>query len=188
MNIREVERLNGFEWFWVFIATILLITFIFFRPKKNRDGRSEKKVEEILTKLGKDYHVFRDIVIPSQGGMSHIDFIVVSPYCIFVIDVRGEEGVVSGELNSREWALGKNEMIYNPVWRNRGHMNGLEGQFGKLEMQSLVVFTNSKIKGKFGSDVVNLGKIEGIIKSRNIKIISPEQLGFAKKVLKNLRR
>tara|TARA_B100000686_G_C16797340_1_gene983367 strand:+ start:1264 stop:1836 length:573 start_codon:yes stop_codon:yes gene_type:complete len=188
MNIGKMERLNGFEWFWVVVATAFLIAVIFFRPKRNRGGGSEKKVEKILTKLGKDYHVFRDIVIPSQGGMSHIDFVVVSPYCVFVIDVRREEGVVWGEPNSREWNLGKNETIYNPIWRNRGHMNGLEDQFGKLEMQSVVVFVNSKIKGEFGGDVINPEKMEGVLKSRNIKMISPEQLDFTKKVLKSLSR
>ena len=187
MNFRDVEKVTDFKFFWVVVVVILLITFMFFRQKKKKDRKSEKKVEEIFAKLERDYHVFRDIVIPSQGGMCHIDFVVVSPYCIFVIDVRDEGGTVAGELNAREWTLGKNKTIYNPIWRNRLHMNGLEDQLGKVKMRSIVVFTNSRIKGELGDDVVNVEEMEKVIKSRGVNMISPEQLDFAKKVLKSLR-
>tara|TARA_B100000686_G_C16741059_1_gene946631 strand:+ start:1149 stop:1739 length:591 start_codon:yes stop_codon:yes gene_type:complete len=190
MNLKDFQNGGFFSEtplvLWILLATVLLVVISLF-GRKNKDGDiEEQKVEKFFAGLGTEYEMFRDIVLPSQGGMSHIDFVVVSPYCIFVIDVREEEGVVFGDLNSQEWVIGKKDTIYNPAWRNRRNMNGLEDQIGKLEMQSVVIFTKARLKGDFGMDVVNLKGLANIINSRKVEIISQDRLVFARKILASL--
>ena len=165
-------------------AIVFFVLLIFLLIKKKLNPLEErKKVEKIFKSLGSDYILYKDIVIPAQGGMSYIDYILTSPYGIFVIDFRTETNTIHGNVNAREWRIGKGNTIYNPVWRNRTHMNGLENQVGPLPMESLVVFLHGKLVGNFGPGVVVPNQIESFIKVRDEPRISFEQLQFVKEIL-----
>lgn len=166
-----------------FIGLVLL--FIAFVRKAKGGGKGNASVKSLLQKLGKDYAVFSDVVVPAQHGMSHIDFVIVSPYGVFVVDVKHESGKISGDLNEREWDVGKNETIYNPVWRNRTHLNGLEKLLGEMHYISLVVFAKGRLKDNFGSTVVRLNQMMAFIKKYQRETLSSDRLKAARKLLES---
>ena len=189
MNIKESEILIGFKWDWPIIelAIVLFLGILTFCARsRNKKMRGLEREELILNKLGKEYEVFHDVILPSQGGMSHIDLVLISPYGVFVIDLHREEGTIDADLNSREWKIGKKDTIYNPVWLNRRHINALEDQIGKVKIESLVVFTKARLKGNFGPGVIKIRNLVRAVKSRNAIRLFPEQLKFASKVLDSL--
>ena len=169
-------------------AGLVILLLFLLRKKKSDHLEGRGKIVKIIKRLGTDYALYQDIVIPVQGGMSHIDYVLASPYGIFVIDIRMEVGTIDGNVNAREWRVGKKDTIYNPVWRNRGYINGLEIQFGGLPIESLVVFPCAKLKGEFGFGVVVPDEMTDFIK-RNGKVrVSSEQLKFVKEILEPLQR
>ncbi|MFQ5716001.1 MAG: nuclease-related domain-containing protein [Nitrospinales bacterium] len=163
----------------------LALLFIAFVRKAKGGGKGNAAVKSMLEKLGKDYAVFSDVVVPAQHGMSHIDFVLVSPYGVFVVDVKHEGGKISGDLNDREWEVGGNETIYNPVWRNRTHLNGLEKLLGEMSYISLVVFVNGRLKGDFGSNVVELSQMKAFIKKYQRETLPFDRLEAARKLLES---
>ena len=174
---------------WIVITGTAIIFALIYGLQKRRpnEHQERKKVETILKSFGDDYTLYRNIVIPAQGGMSHIDYILASPYGMFVINVKMEAGTIVGNVNAREWRVGKRNTIYNPLWRNRTHMNGLENQLGKLPMESLVVFPCAKLTGKIGPGVLVPNQIIGFIKAHGEMRISSDQLRFVKEILRPIQ-
>lgn len=167
-----------------FIGIVLFFGIIFFKLFKKKTPADKGEVDRILSTLGSEYNIYREIVLQSQGGMSHIDFVVASRFGVFVIDIRSETEDVYGDINELEWRLGKRETIYNPVWRNRVHMNGLENLIGKMAMIPVVVFRKGILKSDFGANVIEQDKMLEFIRSQLSDRVSYAQLKFIDDILK----
>ena len=77
--------------------------------------------------------VFSNIMVHTERGISHIPYVVVCPYGIFVITCCHHVGKVLGHKNDPEWNIrtrGIRETILNPLWENRKHINALEKKLG----------------------------------------------------------
>ncbi len=53
--------------------------------------------------LGKDYKIFKNIVIEAFDGTTQIDQIIVSKYGIFVIEVKTYKGWIFGNERNSKW-------------------------------------------------------------------------------------
>ena len=141
---------------WILgLGWVAFLAVWFLRRSKNKAADDKNDVKEIFDQLGKDLTIIQNVAVPVQGGMGRIDFAAVSSCEVFVISVIQAKGKIRGDINSREWQTGK-ETIYNPVWRNRLLLNGLEPILKEASLTPLIVFTNGTLADDFGESVVSL--------------------------------
>ena len=168
------------------VFIVLIIMFILqSRDKANADPQA---VMDVLNQLGSDYTVVPNVVVSGERGMFALGNVVVSPYGVFVITVKQGAGKVFGREGDSEWEVksGRNSnLIRNPLWENRKHVNALEKVIGSVPFNSIVVFPRAVLKGAFGANVIRLGEL-----SKKITQTKTTRLSLDKrnKILKILRK
>lgn len=119
----------------------------FWLPRKG----ARLEIEPLLKELGKEYSVVTGVILRTARGMIRIDYVVVSPYGLFLVHERLEPGRVDVQPGQREWPVSvwrkQREALYNPLWRSRQVINDLQEKLGELPMISLVVFLNARLQG-----------------------------------------
>ena len=151
------------------------VWFFFF--KKNA-GIAGPDTLDVLQQLGPEYTVVANAVLATAKGLMQIDFLVVSPYAIFVIQERREKGRVRVQPGQMDWEIkgfGQNESIYNPLWRNRQAVNEIESRLGNLPMVSLVAFTRARLEGVADENVLNSARLAERIKRVYKPVVDAEQ-------------
>jgi hypothetical protein len=117
-------------------------------------------VQDQLERLGADYTVLSNVVVSAERGMNDVGHVVVSTYGVFVITVKTEAGKVFGREGDREWQIKSGrDILYNPLWENRKHVNALEKLTGPVRFIPVVVFTRAVLKGEFGDHVIRLKEL-----------------------------
>ena len=124
-------------WVKIFASLVVFIVLIimFIRQSRDRVNADPQAVVNVLNQLGSDYTVVPNVVVPGERGMFSLGNVVVSPYGVFVITVKQSEGKVFGREGDSEWKVksGRNSnLIRNPLWENRKHVNALEKVIGQL--------------------------------------------------------
>ena len=141
------------------IAFVLILGAVIFvrQSRQHRIAGNPKIVQDGLGKLGAEYTVLSDVVVSADLGMSHVRHVVVSIYGVVVITDKTEAGKLFGKEGEREWQLKPSrEILYNPLWENRKHINALEKITGPVWFIPLVVFTRARLMVYFGAYVINL--------------------------------
>jgi hypothetical protein len=164
-------------------GAIVGLAVLWFLFSSRGGGKDSAAVQSVLEKLGPDYEVMRDIVLSTPDGMLDIDYAVVSPFGVFIVNERLEPGRVNVSTGRREWTVSHfrhKDSLYNPLWRNRKVINYLREKVGEVPMISLVVFVNARLGGTPDSQVVTLKNLVTKIKSHTYSALSEEQ---RKKVL-----
>ena len=95
-----------------------------------------------------DYKVFADLTLPSRGGTTQIDHVVVSRFGIFVIEVKNMQGWIFGRADQAKWTqtiYQKKTRFQNPLRQNYKHVKAVQDALGIAEKQihNLVVFAGS---------------------------------------------
>jgi hypothetical protein len=162
------------------VLVLLLIgagVWFFFKKGKGRIA-SGPRVGTILQKLPPEYRVVPGAMVPTQQGVIHIDFLVVSPYGLFVINERDDTGRVRVQSGQREWEVrgfGNETLIYNPLWRNRQAINHIENKLGDLPIASLVVFVNARLEGIPDEEVLTGDQLLARIRQARHEVLTAEQ-------------
>ncbi len=131
-------------------------------------------------RLNKDeYHLLKNITLPTEDGTTQIDHIIVSTYGIFVIETKNMKGWIFGKPNQKMWT----QQIYkhktrfqNPLHQNYKHVKTLQSLLGLNEGQiySIVVFVgNSTFKTEMPDNVTYASGYIRYIKSKKEPVISP---------------
>lgn len=120
------------------------------KPKKTKAeliGESfELQIVTELKNLSKEYKIFHNILFKDGNIMVQIDFIIVSPYGVFVIEVKAHKGTIIGDINSQYWVqkLGNNNYkFYNPIKQNAAHINVFKYYLKNISFIPIVVFNDS---------------------------------------------
>ncbi|MFQ5449244.1 MAG: nuclease-related domain-containing protein [Nitrospinaceae bacterium] len=158
------------------LAVFIGLLALFFRQGKTQagDAGNGPSLLSKIDRLGKEYTLLRDIVIPARNGMIRIDHVVVSPYGIFVILVKNQAGKVRGRMNDREWIIKsgrRDDTIYNPLWEVRRMVNALEDFLGPATFIPAVVFPRARLKSDFGRNVIPLSRLPGFIKQHRKHVL-----------------
>lgn len=130
---------------------------------------------------GKVYRRIHDLVIPSQGGTTQIDHVVVSVHGIFVVETKNMTGWIFGDERSRQWTqsiYGRKSRFQNPLHQNYRHMKALAEFLGVSEgvMRPLVFFFgDGKIKTAVPANVLTEGLCT-YIKSFHELVLTPSQV------------
>jgi len=183
---------NFFVVYWIKIlaslAVFVALIAFFIRQSRNQVNASQLAVLDVLKKLGPDYELVSNVILPAELGLYELGNVVVSPYGIFVITVKHYAGKIFGREGDREWELKygtKKEFISNPLWENRKHVNSLEKLVGPGFFISIVVFPRAALKGKFGGNVVRLNKLkEKILQNKTFRLSEDKR----DEMLKTLRK
>lgn len=125
-----------------------------------------------------EYHLIKDVTLPTDGGTTQIDHLIVSRYGVFVIETKNMKGWIFGSANQKTWT----QKIYkhtnkfqNPLHQNYKHIKTLEAllDIPASAMFSLVVFVgDSTFKTEMPANVVYAGGYIRYIKARREVILS----------------
>lgn len=122
-------------------------------PKISRHELCERRVTDALRSLDmKSYVVFENLILPSSGNTPHteIDQVVVSPFGIFCIETKSNQGSIYGYRTSKRWKQylgGKEFSIINPLHQNYKHITAIADLLGvtlKAKVHSYVVYPNAR--------------------------------------------
>jgi len=160
----EIVSLYWIKIFATFVVFVVLVIF-FVRSGSERSSISGTTlVRNELDRLDDNYTVFCNVMIHLERGMSHIPYVVVSPYGVFVVACCYHVGKISGQKNAREWKVrgrGVDETILNPLWENRKHINAIERKLNQsLPLIPVVVFTHANLVDDFGPTAVGVGRLQ----------------------------
>lgn len=75
---------------------------------------------------GPEYRHFRRIIIPSSRGSTEIDHLIVSPYGLFVVELKDRSGWIFGNETEAHWTAVhyQNKFRFqNPLRQNYGHVH-----------------------------------------------------------------
>ncbi len=175
--IQEILAVYGVKIAAGLTVLIALVVLLFRQGRELPQGPAT--VTEKIARLGDEYVVLNDVVLPGKRGVNRIDHVVVSPFGVFVITVRRQTGKVRGKEGDSEWMVqsGRSkDTIYNPLWDNRKQVNALEETVGRYPFVPIVVFTQARLKGGFPENVVPLSRLPGFIhKHKNRVLFSDRQ-------------
>jgi hypothetical protein len=132
------------------IAAALLITLLFrasaahvARTVTQRIGKH--RMRKILH--GRSADVIEDFILPgAYGGLTNIDYAILTSGGILCIQTKHYNGIVFGEAKEPQWTNvdGVNRRKFlNPLIQNEGRSKSLQKVVPKVPVASLVVFTGA---------------------------------------------
>ncbi|PHR85677.1 MAG: nuclease [Colwellia sp.] len=76
-----------------------------------------------------DYHLIKNVTLPTDDGTTQIDHIIVSKYGIFVVETKNMKGWIFGSANQKQWTqqiFKHKSKFQNPLHQNYKHVKTLE--------------------------------------------------------------
>tara|TARA_R110001599_G_scaffold242929_3_gene442701 strand:- start:484 stop:1269 length:786 start_codon:yes stop_codon:yes gene_type:complete len=76
-----------------------------------------------------DYHLIKNVTLPTEDGTTQIDHIIVSKYGIFVVETKNMKGWIFGSENLKQWTqqIFKHKLKFqNPLHQNYKHVKTLD--------------------------------------------------------------
>jgi restriction system protein len=129
-----------------------------------------------------DYHLIKNVTLPTDDGTTQIDHIIVSKYGIFVIETKNMKGSIFGSEHQKQWTqkIFKHTFKFqNPLHQNYKYIKTLEAclKTKSDSLFSVIIFTgDSTFKIKMPENVTFArGGIE-YIKSKTNIIFSDKEL------------
>jgi len=141
---------TGVGMFIIAVAAALLITLLFrasaaqvARMVTQRIGKH--RMRKILH--GRSANVIEDFILPgAYGGLTHVDYAILTSGGILCIQTKHYNGIVFGEAKEPQWTNvdGVNRRKFlNPLIQNEGRSKALQKVVPKVPVASLVVFTGA---------------------------------------------
>lgn len=112
----------------------------------------EARVNSLLRRLldEHEYRLFKDLTIPTKGGTTQIDHVVVSRFGVFVIETKNMKGWIFGGPDQANWTqviFGHKSQFQNPIRQNYKHVKVVQEVLGieAHQIHSVVAFVGSAI-------------------------------------------
>ena len=131
--------------FWFLIPIVVFVNLLKTSWFKGIVGESIVNLCAKFMLNKNQYHLIKNVTLPTDYGTIQIDHIIVSPYGIFVVETKNMKGWIFGSSNQKTWT----QKIYkhtskfqNPLHQNHKHVKTLESLLGLKEHQihSVIVF------------------------------------------------
>ncbi len=171
-----INQIMSMSWYLIPIAILVVILkSAWFK------GAIGEFIVNITAKifLNKDeYHLIKNVTLPTEDGTTQIDHIIVSKYGVFVVETKNIKGWIFGSPNQKTWTqkiYKHSSKFQNPLHQNYKHVKILESLLGLNEQQihSVVVFVgDSTFKTKMPENVTYGGGYIRFIKSKNQPVLS----------------
>lgn len=178
----------------LWIVPLLLLIFFLSSPRFRGDI-AESRVRRLLASgLERNlYTVFNGLVVPSGGGTTPIDHVVVSKFGIFVIESHYVRGWISGGEFQEQWKQGllwRSLRFANPMHRNRVQTEALQQLLGYPPnvFHRLVVLAGQKgFKSRLPENVLPPERLLAQMRKKTRHLLSPEQADRAIRVIDESR-
>lgn len=115
----------------------------------------EHKINIQLDQLPKECKSLSDLLLPnpkSRTGYAQIDHIVISPYCLFVIETKNYNGEIKGGRTDQQWSVSNRYKMYNPLKQNYGHIKAVESQIQGLAGVKFISMVSFTMRCRFSID------------------------------------
>jgi restriction system protein len=76
-----------------------------------------------------NYHLIKNVTLPTDDGTTQIDHVIVSKYGIFVVETKNMKGWIFGSANQKQWTqkiFKHTSKFQNPLHQNYKHVKTLE--------------------------------------------------------------
>ena len=165
-------------------CVVLGIVWKVVRPRL-RGALGEKLLDAVLRrKLDASlYHVLNDIYLPlDDGSTTQIDHVVVSPFGVFVIEVKNYSGWIFGSETARQWTecLPSGRFRFqNPLHQNYKHVCVLSDTTGVPmdRIHSLVAFSDAcEFKTVLPANVLRFSDVPAHVLGFRDPCIKPQQI------------
>ncbi|SEL62671.1 nuclease-related domain-containing protein [Ectothiorhodospira marina] len=141
-----------FGGFWYLIPLVVIVAIIGSPWFKGLMGEFfvNLSVRFLLDK--NQYHLIKNVTLPTENGTTQIDHIIVSVFGVFVVETKNMKGWIFGKPNQKTWTqkiYKHSSQFQNPLHQNYKHVKTVESLLGLNEQQvhSVVVFVgDSKFK------------------------------------------
>ena len=127
------------------------------------------------------YHLIKNVTLPTEDGTTQIDHIIVSKFGVFVVETKNMKGWIFGSPNQKTWTqkiYKHSSKFQNPLHQNYKHTKTLESLLGLSDSQlfSVIVFVgDSKFKTAMPENVTHGKGYIRFIKSKNIPVLTDSQ-------------
>ncbi len=129
-----------------------------------------------------EYHVSRNVMLPSGDGTTEIDHIVVSRYGVFVIETKTYKGWIYGDKDQAQWTqvlFRRKSRFQNPLRQNYKHTRTLADLTGIPHecIHSVIAFSGEcTFKTPMPDNVVKFRYVPEVILRFRTPIIKDEQV------------
>lgn len=115
----------------------------------------EHKINIQLDQLPKECKSLSDLLLPnpkSRTGYAQVDHIVISPYCLFVIETKNYNGEIKGGRTDQQWSVGNRYKMYNPLKQNYGHIKAIESLMKGVATVKFISMISFTMRCRFSID------------------------------------
>jgi len=168
--------------FWYLIPFLILVAVLKSPWFKGMFGEFLVNISAKWLLDKKEYHLIKNVTLPTTDGTTQIDHIIVSVYGVFVVETKNMKGWIFGKENQRTWTqkiYKYSNMFQNPLHQNYKHVKTLEQLLGLQDNQvySLIVFVgDSTFKTEMPDNVTSGGGYARYIKSKKQPVLSPVEV------------
>ena len=184
---------HAFSSLWYFLPILFL--FVLLKSSWFKGVFGEFIVDLLLKwSLPKDkYHLLSNVTLPTEGGTTQIDHIVVSKYGVFVIETKNMKGWIFGSPKKKLWTqkiYKHSSQFQNPIHQNYKHLKTLEDclKINSDGIFSVIVFIGSAIfKTDMPKNVTHARGCIQYIQSKKNHLYTQEQIFEIIKIIQSGR-
>lgn len=177
--------MNVISIFWYFIPLLILI--VIFKSPWFKGYIGEVIVNfTINIRLDKDdYHLIKNVTLPTEDGTTQIDHILVSSKGIFVLETKNMKGWIFGSEKQWQWTqkiFKHTSKFQNPLHQNYKHTKTLSSclDIPDSKIFSVIVFVgDSEFKTEMPENVTYAGGFIRYINSKQETILSATEIRLA---------
>jgi predicted RNA-binding Zn-ribbon protein involved in translation (DUF1610 family) len=168
--------------FWFLIPFMVLIAVLKSPWFKGVIGEFIVNVSAKLMLDKNEYHLIKNVTLPTEDGTTQIDHIIASVYGVFVIETKNMKGWIFGSQNQPTWTqkiYKHSNKFQNPLRQNYKHVKTLEESLGLKDEQihSLIVFVgDSTFKTEMPENVTHRWGYIRYVKSKLRRVLSPVEV------------
>ena len=167
---------------FILIPVTILTTLLKLPWTKGKAGEFIVNTSAKIMLDKNEYHLIKNVTLPTGDGTTQIDHIICSKYGIFVVETKNMKGWIFGSQNQSTWT----QKIYkytnkfqNPLHQNYKHVKTVESLLGLNDQQvhSVVVFVGeSTFKTEMPENVTNGTGYIRYIKSKNQPVLAKSEV------------
>ena len=178
---------------WFVLPLVFLGAFLKSSWFKGRIGEwlVNRAIKSTLPK--RDYHLFKDVTLPTEDGTTQIDHIIVSKFGVFVLETKNMRGWILGSCNQKMWTqkiYKHSSKFQNPLRQNYKHTQTLESmlELPAESVRSVIVFVgDSKFKTKMPPNVTDASSFVRHIKSFTQPLLTSTEVKRVSKAIEDKR-
>jgi len=166
---------------WYLIPIAILIAILKSPWFKGVFGEFVVNVSANLMLDKDEYHLVKNVTLPTENGTTQIDHIIASRFGVFVVETKNMKGWIFGSANQKTWTqqIYKHKNTFqNPLRQNYKHLKTLEALLAISDKQlySVIVFVGeSTFKTKMPENVTSgFGYIRYIKSKKNFVLTDAE--------------